>query len=131
VLSRSVASRRYVDDVTAAAAFPGPERRRPPFADASPAEVRAALIPEEAAEFDEQWREALDHAAKTLDLSEVFETLDHWRRIAWTTTSHGPEAHRRMLARAEYTLRTGELPPGTATHSAEEVRALIRERLGL
>ena len=36
-----------------------------------------------------------------------------------------------MLVRAEYTLRTGEAPPGTVTHSADEVKALIRERLGL
>jgi Family of unknown function (DUF6247) len=41
------------------------------FADASPAEVRAALIPEEAAEFDQQWREAMSRATETLDLSEV------------------------------------------------------------
>lgn len=40
--------------VTAAAAGPPPEPRRPLFADASPAQVRAALMPEEAAEFDGQ-----------------------------------------------------------------------------
>lgn len=89
------------------------------------------MIPEEVDDFDRQWRAALAEAAETLDLQGVFETLEHWRRIAWMTTSHGPEAHRRMLARAEYILRTGELPPGTVTHSADEVRALIRKRLGL
>ncbi|MGH3686669.1 MAG: DUF6247 family protein [Pseudonocardiaceae bacterium] len=40
-----------------AAATPGPRRGRsgPSFSDATPAEVRAALIPEETAEFDQQW----------------------------------------------------------------------------
>ncbi|HEV2784418.1 MAG TPA: DUF6247 family protein [Actinophytocola sp.] len=117
--------------MTAAAAYPDPEPKRPPFADASPAEVRAALIPEEATVFDREWRAALAEATETFDLTAVHETLEHWRRIAWMTTAHGPEAHRRMLARAEYTLRTGKLPPGVVTHSADEVRAMIRERLGL
>jgi len=122
----------YPVHVTAAAAAnPPPAPQRPPFADASPAEIRAALIPEEANDFDRQWRAALAEAAETLDLQKVFGTLEHWRRIAWMTTSHGAEAHRRMLVRAEYTLRTGEAPPGTVTHSADEVKALIRERLGL
>jgi len=45
-----------------AAALPTPEsgHGRPPFADASPAQVRVALTPEDAAEFDKQW-----HAAAT------------------------------------------------------------------
>jgi hypothetical protein len=34
-----------------------------------------------------------------------------------------------MLRQAEHTLRTGEEPVGSA--SADEVKALIRERLGL
>jgi hypothetical protein len=45
--------------VTAAAAGPPPEPRRPLFADASPAQVHAVLIPEEAVEFDHQWREVM------------------------------------------------------------------------
>jgi uncharacterized protein DUF6247 len=35
--------------------------------DATPAEVRAALIPEEAAGFDQQWREVMARATETLD----------------------------------------------------------------
>ncbi len=46
------------------------------FADTSPAEVRAALIPEEAAEFGQQWREVMARATETLDLSEALETLE-------------------------------------------------------
>lgn len=97
-----------------AAPAPGaePARGRPPFTDASPAQVRAALIPEDVTEFDRQWRAAMATATETLDLTGVHRTLECWRRIAWRTTSNGPDAYQRMLARAEETLRTGELPPG-------------------
>jgi len=81
---------------------------RPPFADASPARVRAALIPEEAAEFDRQWAEVMARATRELDLTEVLETLEAWRRVAWITTANGPERHRSMLASAEERMRTGE-----------------------
>jgi hypothetical protein len=74
-----------------AAAEPEPSRTRPPFADASPAEVRTALIPEEAAEFDRQWRDVMARATQQLDLSEVLETLESWRRVAWLTITNGPE----------------------------------------
>ncbi|MGH3823345.1 MAG: DUF6247 family protein, partial [Pseudonocardiaceae bacterium] len=49
-----------------AAAIPGPRHGRsgPSFCDATPAEVRAALIPEEAAEFDQQWREVMATATE-------------------------------------------------------------------
>jgi len=86
--------------VTAAAAGPLPEPRRPLFVDASPAQVRAALIPEEAAEFDHQWREVMTKATEALDLTEVLAVLESWRRVAWLTTANGPDAHRRMYRRA-------------------------------
>jgi hypothetical protein len=84
-----------------------------PFADASPAEVRAALVPEDVAEFDRQWRAAMMRATEALDLSDATATLDSWRRTAWLTTANGPDRYRSMLARAEHTLRTGELPAGS------------------
>ena len=95
----------------------------PSFADASPAQVRAALIPEEAAEFDRDWRAALAKAAETLDLSEVLETLESWRLIAQLTTAAGPEAHRAMYRRAAARL-TGENVP------ADEPLARTKARLG-
>lgn len=98
---------------------------KPPFADASPAQVRAALIPEDHPEFDRQWREALAVAADMLSLDEVHETLESWRRVAWLVTAHGPEGYRRMMATAEQTLRTGQSPPGSVPW--EQVKA----RLGL
>jgi hypothetical protein len=61
-----------------AAASPGPRHGRSEvsFSDATPAEVRAALVPEEAAEFDQQWREVMAAATEALDLSEVLATLE-------------------------------------------------------
>jgi hypothetical protein len=82
--------------------------------DASPREIRAALLPEETAAFDRAWRSALAEAADRLDLSGVFETLAQWRRIAWSTRSD-PEGHRRMLAHAERALRSSEQPAGTVS----------------
>lgn len=115
--------------VTAAAASrPEPGLDRPPFADASPAQVRAVLIPEDAAEFDRQWQRVMATATQTLDLTGVHRTLESWRRVAWLTTANGPEKYRQMLARAEHTLRTGELPPDSVP--LDEIKAMIAERLG-
>lgn len=96
-----------------------------PFADASPAEIRAALIPEDHPEFDQQWRAALTIAADTLSLDEVHDTLESWRRVAWLVSAHGHDGYRRMTATAEQTLRTGQSPPGSVPW--EQVKA----RLGL
>ncbi len=100
--------------MTAATAEPPPGPKHPLFVDASPALVRAALIPEDAAEFDRQWREAMAKATDAFDLAEVLETLESWRRIAWLTTANGPDGYRRLLAKADHLLRTGERPAGSA-----------------
>jgi hypothetical protein len=108
-----------------AAATPEPRRGTgATFADATPAQLRAALIPEEAAEFDQQWRAVMARATETLDLAEVFETLDSWRRVARLTTAAGADAHRAMYRRAAERL-TGESVP------ASEPLATTKARLGL
>jgi len=109
-----------------AAATPEPRQGRggPSFADASPAEVRAALIPEEAAEFDQQWRQVMARATETLDLSEVLATLDSWRRVARLTAAAGAGAHRAMYRRAAGRLSGGDVP-------AEESLPRTKARLGL
>ena len=94
------------------------------FADASPAEVRAALIPEEAAEFERDWRAVLARAAETLELSEVLETLKSWRLVAQLTAAAGPKEHRAMYRRAASRL-TGEDVP------ADEPLPRTKARLGL
>jgi Family of unknown function (DUF6247) len=96
--------------MTAAAQEPWTSANRAPFADASPAQVRAALTPEDVAEFDRQWREVMARATDALDLTEVLATLDSWRRIAWLTSAHGHEGYRALLARAERARASGRVP---------------------
>ncbi len=96
---------------------------KPPFANASPAEIRAALLPEERPDFDGEYRRTLQVAAESLTLDELHETLECWRRVAWMTQSD-PAAHRRMLRTAAERL-TGE-----KIH-ADEPLALIKARIGL
>ncbi|MGQ0479487.1 MAG: DUF6247 family protein [Pseudonocardia sp.] len=86
-----------------------------PFADASPAQVRAALTIEDAAEFDRQWREVMARATRELDLSEVLETLAMWRRVAWATTAVGSQQYRAVMASARHRLATGERQPGAVS----------------
>ena len=86
------------------------------------------LLPEEADAFDCDYRQALKAAAETLSLDELHKTLEHRRRVARMTQAD-PSAHRRMHAQAEQTLRTGQLPAGTMP--ADEIKAIIRRRLGL
>lgn len=92
----------------------------------TPLEIRAALLPEEVGEFDRAWRAAQARATEALDLTEVHTVLDRWRRIARMTQAD-PEAHRRMLAKAERAL-AGDRPEATVTEA--EIRALIKSRLG-
>ncbi len=100
--------------MTAAAAEP-PEPGRPPFADASPAQIRQALTPEDAADFDRQWQRLMQRATDKLDLTEVHEALECWRRVAWMTSAHGPNLYRKTLATAEQRLRTGERVDGAVS----------------
>ena len=62
--------------------------------------MRAALLPEEAAEFERDWRAVLASAAETLDLAEVLDSLESWRLVAQLTTASGPQGHRAMYRRA-------------------------------
>jgi hypothetical protein len=109
-----------------AAATPGPRygRDRQSFAEASPAEIRAALIPEEAAEFVREWRVVMVKATETLELSEVLQTLESWRRVARLTAASGAEAHRNMYRRAAARLTGVDIP-------ADEPLPRTKARLGL
>ena len=66
-------------------------------------------------------------ATEGLDLTGVHRTLASWRRVAWLTQANGHDGYRRLLARAEHTLRTGELPADGVP--IEQVTATIAERL--
>lgn len=98
--------------MTAAAAQPWASEP-PRFSDASPAQIRAALTPEDVADFDTQWREVMARATEDMDLAEVRSMLDSWRRTAATTSALGHAGYRRMLDSAAARLRTGERAPGS------------------
>jgi hypothetical protein len=122
------ASRRYRVPMTAAAAEmpePQPTLADRTFANASPAKIRAALIPEDQATFDRRWCEVTAEAAETFELDGVYDMLESWRRVAWTTNEMGHDGYRRMLARAAHRLRGGEQPPGTVPWSQ------VKAELGL
>jgi hypothetical protein len=106
----------------AASSVPSGGGRAGTWADASPAEVRAALAPESAVEFDRQWRAALAGAADSYDLSTVHACLDAWRRVARiTVAAGGAEGYRRLQGEAVAAARRagGATPDG----SWHEVRA--------
>jgi hypothetical protein len=66
----------------------------------TPREIRAALIGEEIAHFDREYRHAMADAAESLDLSGVVSMLRRWQRVAWSSQDD-PDAHRHMLACAD------------------------------
>jgi Family of unknown function (DUF6247) len=114
--------------VTAAAA----ERPNPgevPFADATPAQVRAALAAEDVPLFDAAWQASMVRATHALDLAEVFETLTACRRIARVTAALGVDGYRRMVSTAEQILTTGQRPTGTTP--VAEVQARLAGRLAI
>lgn len=96
------------------AAAEGPARRTT-FAGASPSQIRAALTPEDAESFERHWRTVMQRATESLDLTEVEETLDAWRRTAWLTSDLGHDRYRAMLADATERARTGERKPGSVS----------------
>jgi hypothetical protein len=49
---------------------------------ATPADIRAALLPGDANAFDDAYAAALAAARESLDLTELFACLEHWRRVA-------------------------------------------------
>jgi hypothetical protein len=109
--------------VTAAASSvpPGSGRGRT-WAEASPAEVRGALAPESADEFDQQWRAALARAAETYDLGVVHGCLEAWRRVARiTAAAGGVDGYRALQDTASAALEARE--PSATRASWREVRA--------
>ncbi|TCK26782.1 DUF6247 family protein [Pseudonocardia endophytica] len=87
----------------------------PPFAHASPAQIRTALTVEDAAAFDQHWLAVMRRATESLDLTELFDALEAWRRVAWLSTAHGHDRYRQMLSDARERVRTGGEPEGTVS----------------
>lgn len=100
-----------------------------PFSDASPAEIREVLLPEELPQFEQDYAEALRQAREEYRLDKLEACLRSWRRIARMTAAD-PQAHRLMLRRAQYTLRTGgDILPGSRLVSQEEMEERLQARL--
>ncbi len=57
----------------------------------------------------------MQRATDELDLTEVHEALESWRRVAWVTAAHGPDLYRKTLASAEQRLRKGDRADGAVS----------------
>lgn len=82
----------------------------------SPEEIRAALLPEQLAEFDDAFNAALAIARQTLRLDQLRHVLRMWRRQA-LMTEWDPEGHRQMLATAVEVQRIGRSRSGSVPWS--------------
>lgn len=89
-----------------------------------PRSIRSVLLPEEAGDFDREFRAAMAQATETLDLTGVLQLLERWQRVA--ESSRDARAHRRMLERAN---RLGRAD--TANEVPTEAWSVTRARLGL
>jgi hypothetical protein len=87
----------------------------------SPRAIRAALLPEEAGDFDREYRQVMREATETLDLAPVLAMLERWGRVA--VLSRDADRHRRMLDHAQRLQRGDDV--------ATEPWSVTRARLGL
>lgn len=65
---------------------------------ASPATIRAALLPEDRDAFDQSYWEASERAKREYDVTPVHSTLENWRRQAIAQSDR--DGFRRMVRRA-------------------------------
>lgn len=75
---------------------------------ASPQDIRSALLPTDRAEFDTAYAPALTYARESLDLTELFRTLEHWRRIALLQSDRN--TYRQVVRKAAKLLTGQEIP---------------------
>jgi hypothetical protein len=80
------------------------------------------LLPDDRERFDQAYERALGQAQASLDLTELFKTLEHWRRIA--VIQRDPRDFLRVVRRA------AELLTGEAV-SADEPLAVTRAKAGM
>ncbi|WP_345416916.1 DUF6247 family protein [Actinomycetospora chlora] len=96
--------------------------RGPLDAGATPADIRAKLLPEDRIGFDRALDAALAEVRTSLDLTGLFTMLERWRRLALAQQDH--VAFARTARRAAEKL-TGEIPP------EDESLAVTRSRTGM
>ena len=104
--------------VQARTAWAGDEEAAARFG--SPASIRAALLPEQAAEFDAAYDAALTAARQTLSLDQLHHVLRVWRRVAWQTETDA-DALKEMADAAAEVRRTGA--PRDGSVSWQELKA--------
>jgi hypothetical protein len=90
----------------------------------APRSIREVLLPEEAGDFDREFRSAMAQATESLELTGVLQLLERWRLVA--ESSRDAQAHRRMLRYAELLGRAS-----TADAVTTEAWSVTRSRLGL
>ncbi|WP_066883306.1 DUF6247 family protein [Carbonactinospora thermoautotrophica] len=77
-----------------------------PRVDKTPATVRQALDPDLRAEYEAEWRAALDQAKETFDLAAAFDVLERWWPVAQVCVQPGG---RQQVERAEREWLAGTL----------------------
>ncbi|WP_029892578.1 DUF6247 family protein [Nocardia brasiliensis] len=75
---------------------------------ASPQDIRSALLATDRAEFDSAYEQALVAARKSLDLTELFRTLEHWRRTALLQSDR--ESYRNVVRKAAELITGAAIP---------------------
>jgi DNA-binding IclR family transcriptional regulator len=96
-------------------------QRHPLAKGASPEAIAAALLPADRSEFLTEYAAALDAAREHLDLTGLFQMLEHWRRVA--ALQADPQVFRRVARRAAQLL-TGQPSP------EDEPLAVTRQKAG-
>lgn len=89
---------------------------------AAPRAIRAGLLPEDRGQFDEAYRRALSEARESLDLAELFDTLEQWRRLALLQSDS--DNFRRIVRKAAELLTGERVPP-------DEPLAVTRVKAGM
>lgn len=77
---------------------------------ASPGTIRAALLPDDRATFDAAYQDALTDARESLELTELFRTLEQWRRLA--LLQRDPQRFGSVIRRAAERLTGEPVPDG-------------------
>lgn len=103
----------------------------PPFvlSGLSPRAIRDAVLEEERAGFERQYRAALATAAETLDLSGLEELLRAWHRIGELTERDGRAKRREVLARAVRVWRNRGNPDPDRERQSREFEQRLWARL--
>jgi hypothetical protein len=70
--------------------------------------IRDALLPDDVADFDQEFRAVMAEATSAMDLTVVAAFVERWRRVARSAAE--PDGHRAMLDRARRLLAGEDVP---------------------